>query len=514
MRDAKDVVGAYYEVLRPISDKDLDRAGPEVAAALQALPPGGYVSAGQLKGRHGQDAARRALEWACANDILHKTIQDSAVMDLESVRFWLTQLSSPKMKNFRLEKGTKRTYADALEAFNRWLPGREFPVKRDTGRGDGRQTIARRAFADVEDLLRFCEDSEHGAPMAKRVVREYLTDLATSKHSLSTAMVRCAAVKSYFATHDVPVDVGVNRKRHAVHDVREPPEMSLFDFYKMMTVGNMGVMLKAMMMIKFQAGLDASTLADRFNFEAYGQIVKHFGIEDYEAWDLGRCPVPIRLVRVKTGMAYTTFIDRDAVAQLQDYLRWREFREGRKHDPAKPLFVTRRGAPVGPNWISNSFSKAAIDAGIQKRVSHRVYKIHSHEVRDLLKSTLIVSGCAQYVAEHVLGHAPRDSYEKQASLYPETLRSEYAKASGRLNIFTSIERHLRAAGVDPGGRQEEKVAAEDHRYQRIEAQQQQMQATLQKMTDAITGILRITVMNREGNPDAASEDILRRFMEL
>ena len=95
--------------MRPISNKDLGRAGPEIAAALQALPPGGYVFAGQLKGRHGQDAARRALEWACANDILHKTIQGSAVMDLESVRFWLTQLSSPKMKNFRLEKGTRVT---------------------------------------------------------------------------------------------------------------------------------------------------------------------------------------------------------------------------------------------------------------------------------------------------------------------------------------------------------------------------------------------------------------------
>ena len=32
-------MGAYYEVLRPMSNKDLDRAGPEVAAALQALPP-------------------------------------------------------------------------------------------------------------------------------------------------------------------------------------------------------------------------------------------------------------------------------------------------------------------------------------------------------------------------------------------------------------------------------------------------------------------------------------------
>ena len=243
-----------------------------------------------------------------------------------------------RSRRFNREKGTKRMYADSLEAFNRWLSGKRFPA----GNGAQRSGEERRTFQNVKDLLGVCYDSEHGIRTAKRVVREYLADLATSKHSLSTAMVRCAAVKSYLATHDVQVDVGVNRKRHTVHDVREPPEMSLFDFYKMMTVGNMGVMLKAMMMIKFQAGLDASTLADRFNFEAYGQIVKHFGIDDYEAWDLGRCPVPIRLVRVKTGMAYTTFIDRDAVAHLQDYLRWREFQGGQK---ARPGQAAVRDAP-------------------------------------------------------------------------------------------------------------------------------------------------------------------------
>ena len=157
-------------------------------------------------------------------------------------------------------------------------------------------------------------------------------------------------------------------------------------------------------------------------------ITRTHPMEDHESWDLGRCPVPVRLVRVKTGMAYTTFIDRDAVSHLQDYLRWKESREGKRHDPSKPLFVTRNGTPVGPNWISSRFSKAATDAGIQKVVSHRVFKIHSHEVRDLLKSTLLVSGCAQYAADHVLGHSPGDSYEKQATLYPEKLRSEYAKA--------------------------------------------------------------------------------------
>ncbi len=171
--------------------------------------------------------------------------------------------------------------------------------------------------------------------------------------------------------------------------------------------------------------------------------------------------------------------------------------------------MTRRGVPVGPNWISNKFFKAAIDAGIQKRTSHRVYKIHSHEVRDLLKSTLMVSGCAQYAADHVLGHAPRDSYEKQAVLYPEVLRAEYSKASGRLNIFTSIEKHLKAAGADSGG----DAAPGDDCYQKIEEQQRIMQETLQRMAGAMTDVLRIAA-SREGNQGVVPDDVAGRLMGL
>lgn len=42
------------------------------------------------------------------------------------------------------------------------------------------------------------------------------------------------------------------------------------------------------------------------------------------------------------------------------------------------------------------------------------------------------------VADHVIGHAPKDVYEVQASLYPDSLRREYAKAAGRINVFTRI----------------------------------------------------------------------------
>lgn len=71
--------------------------------------------------------------------------------------------------------------------------------------------------------------------------------------------------------------------------------------------------------------------------------------------------------------------------------------------------------------------------------------LRAHAVRHLLKSTLITSGCAQYAADHVLGHAPRDPYEKQAILYPDVMRAEYAKASSRLNIFSKVENSLNGA---------------------------------------------------------------------
>ena len=495
-------MGAYFEMLCPVRTNDLDKVDADAAAVLERLPQAGYVSAAKLEDDCGRGVARRALEWACQNGILHKTIQDSAVMDLESVRFWLTQLNSPKMKRFRPNKGTRRAYADALEAFNSWLSGRRFPASR----GAGRKALG--AFQNVEEMLRFCEKSASGQRVARRVAREYLADLSPSEHSLSNAMVRCSALKSYFAAHDVRVDVKVDKRRHAAREVSEPAGMDLLDFYKMMTVGSWDVMQKAMMMAKFQAGLDASTLADRFNFEAYPQIVRHFRIEECGAWDLDRCPVPIRLVRVKTGMEYTTFMDRDAVTHLQDYLGWKEFQAGKRHDPAEPMFVTRRGAPVDPDWISRRFSAAAIDAGIQKRSSRRVFKIHSHEVRDLLKSTLIASGCAQYAADHVLGHAPRDSYEKQATLYPEQLRAEYAKASGRLNMFTGIENYLRSAHAgDPGPRPE---TAGDDRYRVMEERQQMMQEELRGIAGAVAGMLRIMEAGVQGNPDAPPEDAARK----
>ena len=252
-----------------------------------------------------------------------------------------------------------------------------------------------------------------------------------------------AAIKSYFNAHEIVLALPKPGRKRS-EPVQDDDPMTLEDFYRMLQAGNSGLKTKTVMLIKLQSSMDSSTFADCFNYEGYSQITKYFGTDDHKSWNIDMCPVPIKLVRVKTDVPYTTFLDRDAVSQLREYLTWKETKYG-KHDPSKPLFVTHRGVPINSAWISRRFSEVAVRAGIQEKVSHMVYKIRAHEVRDLLKSTLLMCGCKQYAADHVLGHAPRDSYEKQALLYPEGLRAEYAKASSFLNIFSKVESTLNTA---------------------------------------------------------------------
>ncbi len=110
--------------------------------------------------------------------------------------------------------------------------------------------------------------------------------------------------------------------------------------------------------------------------------------------------------------------------------------------------------------------------------------MRSHETRDLLKSTLLVAGCAPYAADHILGHAPRDSYEMQAVLYLEALRREYAKASGMIRIFAGIEGYLGAAG-----------AAGNRRAGKSEDRQARMGAELRMVSGGLAALAGVILMD-------------------
>ena len=402
-----------YKVLRPVEAADLDMQH-RLVEVLKAIPNDGYVKSGALM-RFGKERSSKGLAHACARGILKRIPPHERILGLDSVKFWRTQINKPHHKNTTPRRGTRELYLGAASKFDEWMAGRTFPSRKAVI-VDGlpaRQEITM-SFENIGDLLKYCRESDYGTGTAQRVMREYMTVLQENGASFSAYLTARSAIKSYFDAHDIMLDMRKTRKYRA-EDTEDNPVMSLEDFYKMLQNGKPSITVRTVMLTMLQFGMDAATLADRFNYDGYPQIVRHFKTVDRRLWDLGLCPVPIKLVRVKTGVRYTTFIDHDAVVQLQEYLAWKEARYG-IHDGTKPLFMTKQNTPIHSEWVSKNFSEVAVRAGIQEKVSHRACKIHSHAVRYLLKSTLRASGCAQYAAEHVLGHAPRDAYEKEAIL--------------------------------------------------------------------------------------------------
>ena len=127
---------------------------------------------------------------------------------------------------------------------------------------------------------------------------------------------------------------------------------------------------------------------------------------------------------------------------------------------------------------------------------------------------MTASGCAAYAADHVLGHSPRDSHEKQAELYPETPRAEYAKASWRPNVFSSFEKHLDSVATFPGANPGSAVYDNAHAGGRdagaqalMHLQQQAMQSEIQKMRRDIADMAGIMLAgkNVDATPGESAE---------
>jgi hypothetical protein len=112
------------------------------------------------------------------------------------------------------------------------------------------------------------------------------------------------------------------------------------------------------------------------------------------------------------------------------------------------LFLNEKNAPITSTWIQSSLKKLRKNATLDKELKGYLakrYQINPHEFRDLLKSTLIECGVRYDLADYFIGHKPKDSYEKQTTLFPETLRIEYSKASKLINIFSNFSNFVKSS---------------------------------------------------------------------
>lgn len=394
-------------------------------------------------------------------EINDKPISFENFCKLDTVSYMRKQLSQTKYKNPEAKTkhtggGTRRSYSLNLWTFSNWIHGKTITTQKAISVGDNLQRIESVKFDldTVEDLLHAFQESNNRGAEFERFIKEYLMDETIhankSKGYMGNIM---SAIKSYFSKNESPItinfNVNVNHDNVSESITEHISTLSLDELHELLTTGKPSITEKAVVLCKFHAGIDNSTFTDRFNFEAYLQLVKWFGTDKHDSWDLKKCPVVINLTRIKVGFPHISCLDQDAIQVLQKALDWRETKTGEPMKVGQAIFLNTKLVPITDRWVSELIPRLALKAGIQKTFQTKLRRKNektSHELRDLLKSTLNSCGVEAYASNHLIGHMPRDSYEKESILYPEKIRQQFMKASKTLNVFTGFTNYVKHGG--------------------------------------------------------------------
>lgn len=399
------------------------------------------------------EAMTIAKEIGLIDTVKTRPMSFSEFLKLETVQYFKEQLRGFKQNHMESTNqgilgGTQKLYLNRVWSFSNWLVGKEFEITRmhqiqvDVFQ-KSKETVV---LQHVEHLLKLFQESEASESEVIKIIKRFLMDdLIHKGKRASTVTILRSTIKAYFKKNDCPIDFDFTPKtKYKVTSEEDLDQfrLTLDDLFKMLTLGRPSIMEKAIVLCKFHRGLDNSTLADRFNFQAWSQLVDYFGTAQFENWDLQKCPVPIKLTRIKTSYTHRGFLDRDAIVSLQDWLKLRYKKTGRVMNDDEPIFLNTLHKGITDQWISRLFLKLSRRAGLHELIkSYELAprsKKSSHEMRDLLKSTLIACDVADYVCELSIGHKVGDSYAKQDKLFPDKTRLEFAKASRKLNIFSNF----------------------------------------------------------------------------
>lgn len=370
---------------------------------------------------------------------------------LDSVSYCSKQLRGDKRKNIKTLDiiSTKKSYLYKLWNFHYWLMGKKFsydlliPQDNLTFKKYSKTVI----LQGLESLLKLYSKTESSRIFFISLIKEYLCDSIHTDKKPQSLSLDYYAIKAYFDTNDYPLNFRYNSKiKYLTKDDQLGEILTLNDLLKILTMGQPTVMQKAVFLCKFHRGLDTSTFVDRFNFEAWDQIVDAFGTDQYDTWDLELCPIPIKLTRIKTGVRHIGFLDVDAINALRNYLNYRGFQINREMQKHEPIFINHFHKPITEDWMRRSFRKLIRDAGLKHLVKNTNNTPQQFDfLRILLKSTLIACGTDRDIANHVIGHKGNHFSRNNKTFPVEIMRLEYAKASKTINVFKILREILNQA---------------------------------------------------------------------
>lgn len=425
--------------------------------------------------------------------IVSKSIKYNDFIHLESLQKWFKKLSKTNYENVRPNRelvGTCDNYARLLWQFNEWLQGKSFSCYSSEKVGENLYECKYKdvSFGTVEDMLELCKNRNSINTDFIEIIEEYLYSDENKKYTAGYMNSKFSAIISYFVSNHCQVNFKFEpKKQWSTENSQDTIVFGLDEFADLIEKGGANLTERAVYTSKLHRGLDASTLADKFNFQAYGQLVEHFGETDHTKWKIdSMCPVPIRLVRLKSDYYHLGFLEYDAVKAIVDYLDFREKKMGEKMSADKPLFVNKAGYAINTAWVTGHFRDLAEVAGLLDISSTAIDNsdLGSHECRDLLKTILESHEVFEKDSEHFIGHKG-SSYNKKDLIYPQKLSDNYAKISETLNIFSNVSSHRK------GKNHSAKIQEELDEQKRLTQQNDKRTQEILKNMDKIMSYLKI-----------------------
>jgi integrase len=237
------------------------------------------------------------------------------------------------------------------------------------------------------------------------------------------ASMYTSAIRSFYATYDLQVRLKGRRRI---------PKAKVTN--KRMIVGSEQVRVlveharsprdRALILVNFQGGLDASTLCSI----KYGDIAEGLAKNEY--------PLKLELQRPKTGTDFYTFIGHDAIEALKAYIADMKQR-GVTFTHSTPLFLQDKSKEVMmTDNIQDMMKEVAIRAGFidRKNNGHAFNPLGPHSLRESFGSIMTNSGVPDTIVDFWLGHAIGELAEAYKSVQFESLKKMYLDREKLISI--------------------------------------------------------------------------------
>jgi len=237
------------------------------------------------------------------------------------------------------------------------------------------------------------------------------------------ATMYTAAVRSFYSTYDLTIKLK-GRRRIPRARVTNKRMIIASEQVKVLVDHVRSPRDRAIILVNFQGGLDASTLCSI----KYGDIAEGLVKNEH--------PLKLELQRPKTGTDFYTFIGKDATEALRAYLADMKQR-GVTFTNSTALFLQGKSKlPVVTDNIQDMMKEVAQRAGFidKQNNGHDQNPLGPHALRESFGSIMTNSGVPDTIVDFWLGHEIGELAEAYKSVQFESLKKMYLDREKLLSI--------------------------------------------------------------------------------